>query len=151
MTRVYRSLVIKLKELILYGCHQFFVRTSPQVCPAYAPPEKGIACEYYTLREIKADTARGMSRRMDYTALKAPLAYLHSIFKALVYFYNFLSSYAKKRCLCRNLFIQENISSMQEYSCPRCLFQSLNPAYMVYMAVCEQYFSRMQGILLKNF
>src|SRR4030066_652458 len=122
MARVDRGLVIELKELILYGCHQFFVGTSPQVCPAYTPSEQRIACKYYTLLEIKADTARGMSRCMDYAALKTPLAYLHSVFKAFVYFHNFVSSDTEKRCLCRQLLIQKHIFPVQVDSSPCGLF-----------------------------
>src|SRR3989304_6126829 len=114
MAGVDRCPVIELKEFILYGCHQFFVGTSPQVCPAYTPPEQRIACKYYTLLEIKADTARCMSRCMDYTALKTSLAYLHPVFKAPVYFHNFISSNAEKRCLCRQLLIQKHIFLVQE-------------------------------------
>src|SRR3972149_11073086 len=122
MDGVDRGPVIELKEFILYGCHQFFVGTSPQVCPAYTPPEQGIACKYNARLEIKADTARCMSRCMDYAALKTPLAYLHSVFKAFVNFHNFISSNAEKRCLCRQLLIQKHIFLVQVDSSPCGLF-----------------------------
>src|SRR3989337_3423104 len=122
MAGVDRCPVIEHKELILYGCHQFFVGTSPQVCPAYTPSEQRIACKSYTRLEIEADTARCMSRCMDYAALKTPLAYLHPVFKAFVYFHNFISSYSEKRCLRRQLLIQKHIFPVQEDRSPCGLF-----------------------------